>query len=91
MHIYKIHDRAGKEHKPAVKAFTYSAPLQMSAATCWGGLTGHTRNDDSSCIDETESTEHADDGQNEAEDLSQAFYVSNISSIATCDDDCTSS
>lgn len=73
------------------ETFIYSVPSQMSAATCCGGLTGHTHNDDSSCIDEIESTEHADDKQNEAKELSQAFYVSNISSIATCDDDCTSS
>lgn len=31
---------------------TCSVPSQMSAATCCGGLTGHTCNNDSSCIDE---------------------------------------
>ncbi len=66
---------------------TYSVPSQ-SDPTCSGGLPAQTHSDACTYIAEIEP---ADDEQNEAEELSQADSMSNISNVATCDDDRTAS
>lgn len=64
---------------------TCCVPLQMSDATHSVGLIGQT------CTSEIESTVHVDDEQYEARDLSQSECLSNISNVATCEDDRTAS
>ena len=67
-----------------------SVPSRMSVARS-GGLTEQTRSVESFYNAEIESAGNADDGQNEAEELSHADSMSNISIVATCGDARTSS
>ncbi|KAI2647196.1 Gag polyprotein [Labeo rohita] len=69
---------------------TCSVPPQ-SDPTRSGCLTAQTYNDVCSYVAEIEPAEDPDDESNEAEELSQADCMFNISNVATCNDDRTAS
>ncbi|KAI5625025.1 hypothetical protein C0J50_15416 [Silurus asotus] len=73
------------QYNKRVKGLPLAIGDQMSDAAHSVGLIGQI------CTSESESTVHVDDEQYEATDLSQAECMSNISNVATCEDDRTAS
>lgn len=63
--------------------------MSDAARSSRGGLTGQTHSGETSYVTEIESAKHVDDGQNEAEELSRADSMSDISNVATCGGDRT--